>query len=187
MAHGVRRATSSAAQSLTITLFPAIRNDPRLGFRSGAKHIAPEEARSLPKIPRCLFRGATQNHSRKHDRPEGRGLAGRTADHISIHWRRKSPRENRYGHQHAVLHGRRSAHSRQRTSRRMGAARNHRDAWVYGAVDPSSGTASMMELTRSLGELKQRASAAAHIVVCSWDGRRIRAHGLDGMGRAICR
>ena len=30
---------------------------------------------------------------------------------------------------------------------------NHRDAWVYGGVDPVSGTAAMLELTRSLGEL----------------------------------
>ncbi|MGE5245227.1 MAG: M28 family metallopeptidase [Betaproteobacteria bacterium] len=30
---------------------------------------------------------------------------------------------------------------------------NHRDAWVYGGVDPSSGTAALMELARSLGSL----------------------------------
>ena len=30
---------------------------------------------------------------------------------------------------------------------------NHRDAWVDGAVDPSSGTAVMMEVARALGEL----------------------------------
>jgi len=29
---------------------------------------------------------------------------------------------------------------------------NHRDAWVFGAADPSSGTAAMMELSRVLGE-----------------------------------
>ena len=29
---------------------------------------------------------------------------------------------------------------------------NHRDAWGYGAVDPSSGTAIMMEVARVLGE-----------------------------------
>ena len=28
---------------------------------------------------------------------------------------------------------------------------NHRDAWVFGGVDPSSGTAAMMEMTRALG------------------------------------
>ena len=30
---------------------------------------------------------------------------------------------------------------------------NHRDSWVFGAVDPSSGTAAMMELSRVMGKL----------------------------------
>ena len=30
---------------------------------------------------------------------------------------------------------------------------NHRDAWGYGAIDPSSGTASLMEVARVLGRL----------------------------------
>ena len=47
---------------------------------------------------------------------------------------------------------------------------NHRDAWVYGGVDPSSGTASMMELARSLGALaKQGARPKRTIVFASWD------------------
>ncbi|HEY1679490.1 MAG TPA: M28 family metallopeptidase, partial [Candidatus Sulfotelmatobacter sp.] len=55
---------------------------------------------------------------------------------------------------------------------------NHRDAWVFGAVDPSSGTASMMEMTRAMGELKkQRMRPRRTIVVCSWDGEEI---GLTG-------
>ncbi|HEV3510889.1 MAG TPA: M28 family metallopeptidase, partial [Candidatus Sulfotelmatobacter sp.] len=55
---------------------------------------------------------------------------------------------------------------------------NHRDAWVFGAVDPSSGTASMMELTRALGQLaKQGMRPRRTIVVCSWDGEEI---GLTG-------
>ena len=29
---------------------------------------------------------------------------------------------------------------------------NHRDAWVFGAADASSGSAAMMELSRVLGE-----------------------------------
>jgi N-acetylated-alpha-linked acidic dipeptidase len=55
---------------------------------------------------------------------------------------------------------------------------NHRDAWVFGGVDPSSGTASMMELTRSLGKLaKQGMRPRRTIVVCSWDGEEV---GLTG-------
>ena len=30
---------------------------------------------------------------------------------------------------------------------------NHRDAWGFGAVDPSSGTATMMEISRGLKDL----------------------------------
>ena len=55
---------------------------------------------------------------------------------------------------------------------------NHRDAWVFGGVDPSSGTASMMELTRALGKLaKQGVRPRRTIVVCSWDGEEV---GLTG-------
>jgi N-acetylated-alpha-linked acidic dipeptidase len=47
---------------------------------------------------------------------------------------------------------------------------NHRDAWVYGGVDPSSGTASLMELARSLGAIaKQGARPRRTIVFASWD------------------
>ena len=33
---------------------------------------------------------------------------------------------------------------------------NHRDAWIFGAVDPSSGTAALMEVARALGELRDK-------------------------------
>jgi N-acetylated-alpha-linked acidic dipeptidase len=60
---------------------------------------------------------------------------------------------------------------------------NHRDAWVFGGVDPSSGTASMMELTRSLGELKQRGIRPRRtIVVCSWDGEEYALTGSTEWG-----
>ena len=55
---------------------------------------------------------------------------------------------------------------------------NHRDAWAFGGVDPSSGTASMMELTRALGELKKQGMRPRRtVVVCSWDGEEV---GLTG-------
>jgi N-acetylated-alpha-linked acidic dipeptidase len=55
---------------------------------------------------------------------------------------------------------------------------NHRDAWVFGGVDPSSGTASMMELTRALGKLVKNGTRPKRtIVVCSWDGEEV---GLTG-------
>ena len=50
-------------------------------------------------------------------------------------------------------------------------AGNHHDAWVRGAVDPGSGTASMLEAARSLGTLaKDGWKPRRTIVVCFWDG-----------------
>jgi N-acetylated-alpha-linked acidic dipeptidase len=47
---------------------------------------------------------------------------------------------------------------------------NHRDAWVYGAVDPSSGTAAMLEAVHGLGALtKQGWQPKRTIVFASWD------------------
>lgn len=47
---------------------------------------------------------------------------------------------------------------------------NHRDAWIYGGVDPSSGTASMIDLARSLGALvRGGVRPRRSIVLASWD------------------
>lgn len=55
---------------------------------------------------------------------------------------------------------------------------NHHDAWVFGGVDPSSGTASMMELTRALGEMANKGMRPRRtIIACSWDGEEV---GLTG-------
>ncbi|XP_014663575.1 PREDICTED: N-acetylated-alpha-linked acidic dipeptidase 2-like [Priapulus caudatus] len=55
---------------------------------------------------------------------------------------------------------------------------NHRDAWVFGAIDPSSGTAVLLELSRVLGEMvKQGWRPRRSIVFCSWDGEE---YGLIG-------
>jgi N-acetylated-alpha-linked acidic dipeptidase len=60
---------------------------------------------------------------------------------------------------------------------------NHRDAWVYGGVDPVSGTAAMMELTRSLGDLKLRGMRPRRtILVCSWDGEEYALTGSTEWG-----
>ena len=47
---------------------------------------------------------------------------------------------------------------------------NHRDAWVFGAVDPNSGTTAMLELGRGLGQLlKSGWQPRRSIILCSWD------------------
>ena len=47
---------------------------------------------------------------------------------------------------------------------------NHRDAWVYGAVDPNSGTAAMLESVHGIGELlKSGWKPKRSLVFASWD------------------
>jgi N-acetylated-alpha-linked acidic dipeptidase len=49
-------------------------------------------------------------------------------------------------------------------------AGNHRDAWVYGAVDPVSGTVAMLEAVKGLGELlKSGWRPNRTIIFASWD------------------
>jgi len=47
---------------------------------------------------------------------------------------------------------------------------NHRDAWIYGAVDPSSGTAALLEAVHGIGVLLHQGwHPKRTIVFCSWD------------------
>ncbi len=47
---------------------------------------------------------------------------------------------------------------------------NHHDAWVYGAVDPGSGTASMLEAARALGQLADTGwKPRRTIIFAEWD------------------
>jgi N-acetylated-alpha-linked acidic dipeptidase len=49
-------------------------------------------------------------------------------------------------------------------------AGNHRDAWVYGAVDPGSGTAAMLEAVHGVGVLlAQGWKPRRTLFFCSWD------------------
>ncbi|CEG48417.1 hypothetical protein F444_02327 [Plasmopara halstedii] len=51
---------------------------------------------------------------------------------------------------------------------------NHRDAWVCGAVDPSSGSAVMLEIARGLGKLlKNGWKPRRTLVIASWDGEEL--------------
>jgi N-acetylated-alpha-linked acidic dipeptidase len=55
---------------------------------------------------------------------------------------------------------------------------NHRDAWVFGAVDPNSGTAAMLEAARGFGQLlKQGWKPRRTIILGSWDAEE---YGLIG-------
>ncbi|CAK5103436.1 unnamed protein product [Meloidogyne enterolobii] len=55
---------------------------------------------------------------------------------------------------------------------------NHYDAWVYGALDPNSGTAVLAEVGRSFAQAVKRGWRPKRtLVFCNWDGEE---HGLIG-------
>jgi len=151
----------------------------------GAKHIAPEEARSLPKIPALPL-------SWRDAKPLLENMNGPAAPKD---WQGALPITYRLGGAvkvHVKIDMDTSMQPYTVVEARIRGGElpdewvllgNHRDAWAFGGVDPSSGTASMMELTRSLGELKQRGIRPRRtIVVCSWDGEEYALTGSTEWG-----
>lgn len=55
---------------------------------------------------------------------------------------------------------------------------NHRDAWTFGAVDPNSGTATLLEIAQRLWKLQKKGwKPRRTIVFCNWDAEE---YGLIG-------
>src|SRR2546427_1976534 len=151
----------------------------------GAKHIAPEDARSLPKIPALplSWRDAKpllENMNGPEAQKDWQGalpityrLTGAVKVHVKVDMDTSMQ-------PYTVVEARIRGSELPDEWVLLG---NHRDAWAFGGVDPSSGTASMMELTRSLGELKQRSIRPRRtIVVCSWDGEEYALTGSTEWG-----
>lgn len=60
---------------------------------------------------------------------------------------------------------------------------NHRDAWVFGGVDPSSGTATQLELARVLGAMaKEGKRPKRSIVFADWDAEEWHLTGSTEWG-----
>lgn len=60
---------------------------------------------------------------------------------------------------------------------------NHHDAWVYGAVDPASGTATLLETARAFGELLKRGWRPRRTIVFgSWDAEEYTLTGSTEWG-----
>lgn len=60
---------------------------------------------------------------------------------------------------------------------------NHHDAWVFGGVDPSSGTAAMLELTRTLGAMAKKGERPRRTLVFgAWDGEEVTLTGSTEWG-----
>ena len=60
---------------------------------------------------------------------------------------------------------------------------NHHDAWTFGGVDPSSGTATALELARSLGDLVRRGRGPRRTIVLGiWDAEEYTLTGSTEWG-----
>lgn len=60
---------------------------------------------------------------------------------------------------------------------------NHHDAWVYGAVDPASGTTSMLETARAVGQLVREGFAPRRtILLGNWDAEEYTLTGSTEWG-----
>jgi N-acetylated-alpha-linked acidic dipeptidase len=60
---------------------------------------------------------------------------------------------------------------------------NHRDAWVFGGHDPSSGTACLMELVRAFAQAKKEGFRPARsIVFANWDAEEFTLTGSTEWG-----
>lgn len=60
---------------------------------------------------------------------------------------------------------------------------NHHDAWVYGAVDPSSATATQMELARVIGQLVREGHRPKRtLVLANWDAEEWHLTGSTEWG-----
>src|SRR6266852_2088193 len=152
---------------------------------AGAKHIAPEEARSLPKIMGLplSWRDAKpllENMNGPEAPKDWQGalpITYRFTGGVKVHVKVDMDTSMQ---PYTVVEGRIRGSELPDEWVLLG---NHRDAWAFGGVDPSSGTASMMELTRSLGELKQNGIRPRRtVVVCSWDGEEYALTGSTEWG-----
>ena len=152
----------------------------------GAKRIPPEQAISLPKITGVPL-------SWRDAKPLLENMGGPVAPDS---WQGGLPLQYRLGGKRVRVHLKVDMDTRIQPyyvaeARIRGAETpdewvilgNHRDAWVFGGVDPSSGTASMLEMTRNLGKLLQAGVRPRRtLIFCSWDGEEYALTGSTEWG-----
>jgi N-acetylated-alpha-linked acidic dipeptidase len=139
----------------------------------GAKRITPAEATNLPHIPTLPINA----------QDAAAILADMGGVHVPRSWQGGLPFTYHVGSDYATLHMKVAVDYQQRPiydviAKLRGTPDgewvmlgNHHDAWVYGAVDPGSGTAAMLETARALGELARSGwKPRRTIVMCEWDG-----------------
>ena len=149
---------------------PGFASDPDL---PDSKRVAPERANDMPRVPTAPISA--------HDAaPILRTLAG---SQTPREWQGALPFTYHVGPGPVRVHLRITQHygyvtiwdviGRVRGTRwpdQLVIAGNHRDAWVFGAADPSSGTSAMLETVHGVGELIRSGWRPERtIVFASWD------------------
>ncbi|MGH9717455.1 MAG: M28 family metallopeptidase [Candidatus Acidiferrales bacterium] len=154
-------------------IYPGDPLTPGVASVPGAKRISPNDAASLPHIP-------TMPISAQDASVILRAMGGR---HVPRTWQGALPFTYHIGAGHVRMHLKLVMDYRERPLYDVIAKfhgslddqwvilGNHHDAWVYGAADPNSGTASLLETARALGELVRSGwKPRRTIVICNWDG-----------------
>jgi len=146
---------------------------PGIGATAKATRIAPSSAASLPHIPTMPINAQDATAILEH-------LGGQ---HVPKNWQGGLPFTYHVGPGQSEVHMKLVMEFQQRPIYDVIAKLrgtddgqwvvlgNHHDAWVYGAADPSSGTAVVLETARALGELARSGwKPRRTIVMCEWDG-----------------
>jgi N-acetylated-alpha-linked acidic dipeptidase len=154
-------------------IYPGDPLTPGIASVPGAPRISPADAASLPHVP-------TMPISAQDAAVILKALDGR---HVPHTWQGALPFTYHIGNGHVRVHMKLVMDYRQRPiydviAKLRGSLDNqwvilgnHHDAWVYGAADPNSGTASLLETARALGELARSGwQPRRTIVICNWDG-----------------
>lgn len=152
----------------------------------GARRLPPEEAAILPKIPMVPLSAADAEEILKRlDGPEApQGWQGGLpltyhlgGEAVKVHVALQM--ENRVTPIWNII-GRIPGSEE---PEKLVILSNHHDAWVYGAVDPASGTASMLETARALGQLlKEGFRPRRTILLGNWDAEEYTLTGSTEWG-----
>ncbi len=158
---------------LSTQIYPGDPLTPGVASVPGTKRILPADAASLPHIPTMPISAQDASIILKD-------LGGH---HVPRNWQGALPFTYHIGSGHVCVHMKLVMDYRQRPIYDVIATLhgslddqwvvlgNHHDAWVYGAADPNSGTASLLETARALGQLVRSGwQPRRTIVICNWDG-----------------
>jgi N-acetylated-alpha-linked acidic dipeptidase len=154
-------------------IYPGDPLTPGTGATPDAKRLAPADATNLPRIPTLPINA----------QDAAAILAQLGGPHVPKGWQGGLPFTYHVGPGQAEVHMKLAMDYQQRPLYDVIAKLhgtddgewvmmgNHHDAWVFGAVDPNSGTSVMLETARALGELARSGwKPRRTIVMCEWDG-----------------